>query len=31
MRLYFHDHGHFCYEDLKTDKFPELLRSIVAD
>jgi len=25
----FTDRGHFCYEDLKTDKFPELLNVIV--
>lgn len=25
----FHNHGHFCLEDLKTDKFPELLEEIL--
>lgn len=26
----FHGYGHFCYEDLKTDKFPELLEEILV-
>lgn len=26
----FHNYGHFCYNDLKTDKFPELLEEILA-
>lgn len=26
----FHKYGHFCYEDLKTDKFPELLDIILS-
>lgn len=26
----FHNYGHFCYEDLKTDKFPELLKEILT-
>lgn len=25
----FHNYGHFCYEDLKTDSFPELLNEIL--
>ncbi len=25
----FHDCGHFCYSDLKTDKFPELLEELL--
>jgi hypothetical protein len=25
----FKNYGHFCYEDLKTDKFPELLKEII--
>lgn len=25
----FHNYGHFCYEDLKTDAFPELLEEIL--
>lgn len=25
----FHNYGHFCYDDLKTDKFPELLKQIL--
>ncbi len=24
----FHNYGHFCYKDLKTDEFPELLAAI---
>ena len=26
----FHYYGHFCYRDLKTDEFPELLSEITA-
>lgn len=26
----FHNYGHFCYEDLKTDKFHELLNIILS-
>lgn len=26
----FHNYGHFCYNDLKTDRFPELLEDVVA-
>lgn len=26
--LTFHNYGHFCYSDLKTDAFPELLEEI---
>lgn len=26
----FHNFGHFCYNDLKTDEFPELLEEIVT-
>lgn len=25
----FHNYGHFCYEDLRTDRFPELLQTVV--
>ncbi|MBI3980931.1 alpha/beta hydrolase [Candidatus Microgenomates bacterium] len=25
----FHNYGHFCFEDMKTDKFPELLKVIL--
>lgn len=25
----FHNYGHFCYEDLQTDAFPELLRAVL--
>lgn len=25
----FHDYGHFCYKDLKTDAFPELLNQLL--
>lgn len=25
----FHNYGHFCYDDLKTDKFPELLQVVL--
>ena len=25
----FHDHGHFCYEEMHTSKFPELLEEIL--
>lgn len=25
----FHHHGHFCYSDLKTEEFPELLLAIL--
>ncbi len=25
----FHEYGHFCFEDMKTDKFPELLKEIL--
>ncbi len=25
----FKDYGHFCYEDMKTDKFPELLEEAI--
>lgn len=25
----FHNYGHFCFRDLKTDAFPELIREIV--
>jgi predicted alpha/beta hydrolase family esterase len=25
-----HNYGHFCYGDLKTDKFPELLEIVLA-
>jgi predicted alpha/beta hydrolase family esterase len=25
----FHNYGHFCYRDLKTDEFPELLDTIL--
>lgn len=27
----FHNYGHFCYKDLKTDAFPELLEEIIKD
>ena len=27
----FHDHGHFCLEDLGTDEFPELLDYIITE
>lgn len=27
----FHTYGHFCYADLKTDKFPELLDETLKD
>ncbi len=26
----FHNYGHFCYRDMKTDAFPELLEEIIA-
>lgn len=26
----FHNYGHFCYEDMKTDKFPELSNEIIG-
>lgn len=26
----FHNYGHFLYEDMKTDKFPELLQEILS-
>lgn len=26
----FHKYGHFCYENMQTDKFPELLEEIIA-
>lgn len=26
----FHEYGHFCFNDLKTDAFPELLEEILA-
>lgn len=26
----FHNHGHFCYKDLNTDEFPELLEEILS-
>ncbi|MBI3576756.1 alpha/beta hydrolase [Candidatus Gottesmanbacteria bacterium] len=26
----FHNYGHFCYEDMKTTKFPELLEEVLA-
>ena len=26
----FHNYGHFCFKDLKTDKFPELLGEVLA-
>lgn len=26
----FHDYGHFCYRDMKTDAFPELLDEILS-
>ena len=26
----FHHYGHFCYEDLKTGEFPELLLAILG-
>ena len=26
----FHNYGHFCYKDLKTDKFPELLEEVTT-
>ena len=26
----FHNHGHFCYEDMKTVEFPELLEEILS-
>ena len=25
----FHNYGHFCYEDMKSHKFPELLEEIL--
>ena len=25
----FHNYGHFCYEDMKTNEFPELLKELV--
>jgi hypothetical protein len=25
----FHNYGHFCYRDMKTDAFPELLESLI--
>lgn len=25
----FHNYGHFCYENMKTTKFPELLKNIL--
>ncbi|HEX7259678.1 MAG TPA: alpha/beta hydrolase [Candidatus Saccharimonadia bacterium] len=27
----FHDHGHFCYRDMKTIKFPELLEEVLSE
>lgn len=27
----FHNYGHFCFDDLKTEKFPELLELIVGN
>lgn len=27
----FHNYGHFCYEDMKTQKFPELLKEVLAN
>jgi hypothetical protein len=26
----FHEYGHFCLKDLKTDAFPELLQELVG-
>lgn len=26
----FHNYGHFCYRDLKTDAFPELLEEVLS-
>ena len=26
----FKNHGHFCYNDLKTEEFPELLEELLA-
>lgn len=26
----FHNYGHFCFEDMKTQEFPELLRAVAA-
>lgn len=26
----FHDYGHFCYENMKTREFPELLEEVLA-
>ena len=26
----FHNHGHFCTEDMQTDEFPELLQAIIS-
>lgn len=26
----FHNYGHFCYKDLKTDAFPELIEELIA-
>lgn len=26
----FHDYGHFCYKDLKTDAFPQLLNELIS-
>ena len=25
----FHNYGHFCYRDLKSEKFPELLGAVL--
>jgi len=25
----FHDYGHFCFEDMKTIQFPELLSAVL--
>jgi predicted alpha/beta hydrolase family esterase len=27
----FNNYGHFCYEDMRTDKFPELLETILNE
>lgn len=27
----FHNYGHFCYEDMHTDKFPELLDELLTE
>lgn len=26
----FHDYGHFCYEDMGTEEFPELLKEVTS-